>query len=91
MKSKTLIKSGWEVEWCANLPRNEFGDADIDNADFRTRDFSEQAKALDFAREMLSKDAFGSVRVTPFEMEEYEPGCGAYHKVFTADSEHIED
>jgi hypothetical protein len=91
MKSKPQIKSGWEVEWCAGVPKFADGSCDMDNADFRISDFATHGEAVAFAKQMLPKDAFGSVRVTPFELQEIEPGVRAYHREFTADSEHIED
>lgn len=81
-KTKRLM-AGFEVEWCKDVPKIPgTNDSDMDRADWRTQDF---------AKDRLPHDYFGSVRVTPFEMEEYEPGCGAYHKVYTADSTHVEN
>ena len=86
-----LGDSGWEVEWCSHLPVNEFGDADIDRAKYHRRYFQKRDAAFTFARQVLSKDVFGSVIVTPFAME---PLCNTwpYGKTieYTADAEYVE-
>lgn len=83
--------SGFEVEWCSKLPLFADGSCDIDHATYLTQDFATEPEAIAYAREVLPKDCFGVVRVTPFEMQEIEPGIRAYRREFTADSEHIED
>ena len=63
--------SGWEVEWCSHLPPMPGvpDEADMDNAVYETRDFDTREEALAFAREVYPRDKFGSVRITPFEMQ----------------------
>lgn len=85
------MMSGFEVEWCENVPTFPDGSSDIDAIDWLRRDFSKQDEAVAFAKDRLPFDGFGSVRVTPFEMEEIEPGACAYHREYTGDSEHIEE
>jgi hypothetical protein len=65
-----LGDSGWEVEWCADVPRIEgTDDLDIDQADYRFADFKAKEEAMAFAKEIFPRDFFGSVRITPFRIE----------------------
>jgi hypothetical protein len=60
--------SGWEVEWCTDLPEHPDapGEADWDRATYEFRDFRDKAAAEAFAREVYPKCKIGSVRITPF-------------------------
>ena len=87
------LHEGYEVEWCAGCPVDaESGDTDLDAADMRIKDFPksqlEQARA--FARRKLEEDFFGSVRITPFELQPYEPGYPGLTKEYVGDPEYIE-
>jgi hypothetical protein len=62
----------WEVEWCAGVPLDENGDADLDRADYRVCRFADRDAALAFAREIFPKDHFGAVRITPERFEPYD-------------------
>jgi hypothetical protein len=62
----------WEVQWCAGVPLDECGDADLDRADCRIRRFADRDAALAFAREIYPKDYFGAVRITPERFEAYD-------------------
>lgn len=82
------LMKGWEVEWCAGVPLVD-GENDLDNADMRFKDFSDKAKALEFAKKMLEKDWFGSVRVTEFEMQPFAPGYPGLTREYVRDSEYV--
>lgn len=91
MKHKSHIAKGWEVEWCASVPRNESGDLEIDLADYRTEDCRDKESAVRLAQSKLPEDFFGSVRVTPFELVPLFPGARVTTREYTAEAEHIED
>lgn len=84
------LKEGWEVEYCDNLPRDEHGDADIDRATYVVRDFATKRAALRYAKKVLPLSAFGSVRVTQFYSERYEPELPATFREYLGESIFIE-
>lgn len=43
----------FEVSWIASIPEDEFGDADIDNAEYRYRRFPSLALAKAFAEKVI--------------------------------------
>ena len=83
-----LLK-GYEVEWCAGCPVVD-GDTDLDRADMRIEDFTDLKAARRFARKKLEDDFFGSVRITPFEYQPYEPGYPGLTREYTGEPEYIE-
>lgn len=84
------MDKGFEVEWCYELPSDGHGGCDIDNAKYACKDFPNRGLAMAFARRMLPKDCFGSVRVTEFELVPYEPGLPGKCREYVRDSEHVE-
>ncbi len=64
MKSKIR----YEVEWCSAIPLNECGDGDLDNAKYEKLYFDLFGVALAYAKEILPKDYFGSVRLEEQEV-----------------------
>jgi len=80
----------FEVEWCYELPQLEDGSADIDAAKYASRDFQSHTAALRYARKMLPKDCWGSVRVTEFEMVPYEPGYPGQFREYVGEVETVE-
>lgn len=62
------IRKGIELEWCAAIPALPNGDADIDRAEYRIERFATRDAAVARARVLLPKDAFGQIRLTPFEV-----------------------
>lgn len=87
------LMKGWEVEWCAGCPVDkETGDTDLDAADMRAKDFplDQKDKALAFAKERLKEDFFGSVRVTEFYLEPFEPGYPGLTREYVGESEYVE-
>jgi hypothetical protein len=87
----TRLMKGWEVEWCKNVPVDkESGDADIDRADMHCRDFATKEQAMAFAKKKLPEDWFGSVRVTEFALEPFEPGYPGLTKEYVGQTEYIE-
>lgn len=89
MKNKLL--KGYEVEICVELPFVEgTTDADIDRAKYVRRDFATRDEAIKHAIANLDRDKFGSVVVTEFDSEEYEPGIGIYHREYVRDSEYVD-
>lgn len=90
MKKKHLPK-GFEVEWCKHVPCFPDGSADIDQAEYVVEEFANKAEATKRAAEVLPLDAFGSVRITEFEMIAPDPSFPWYKlKEFTGDPEHYE-
>lgn len=89
MKSNRIL-TGWEVEWCDSIERESDGSMNPDSGTYRIKDFSDKEKAEAFARSVLPKDVFGSVRLTPFHREPYEEGLSATYKEYDRDSEFIE-
>lgn len=82
---------GYEVEWCAGCPVDEeSGDTDLDRADMRCKDFADLKAARRFAKKKVGDDFFGSVRITPFEYQPYEPGYPGLCKEYTGESEYVE-
>jgi hypothetical protein len=84
--------SGWEVEWCVDVPKIEgTDDIDMDQADYRFADFTTKEEAMEFAKAVYPQDFFGSVRITQFTIEPLsdEWPYGAT-RVYTADPEHYE-
>jgi hypothetical protein len=85
------LMNGYEVEWCAGVPVDEeSGDADLDRADMRIEDFADIKAARRFAKKKLKEDWFGSVRITPFALEPFEPGYPGLTKEYTGEPEYIE-
>lgn len=62
-----LGDTAFEVETCVSIPLNEFGDSDLDRAVNRRYIVATKDAALEMAKRLLPKDAFGSVVVTPIE------------------------
>jgi hypothetical protein len=84
------MKSGWEVEWCSELPLTPEGETDHDSATFRIKDFADHEAAIRFAKQILSKDQYGSVRVTRFHQEPYRDGYPGSFREYDGESEHID-
>lgn len=75
MKPPKLPRVGdeaFEVEWCSDLPRNEYGDADMDRAVMHIRTFKTKGAAMRYARQVYHRDAFGSVSITPVRFMPYD-------------------
>lgn len=89
MKTTKRLMRGWEVEWCAGCPVVD-GETMLDDADMRFADFSNKEDAIAFAKKVLERDFFGSVRVTEFEMQPYEPGYPGLCREYIADPEYID-
>lgn len=83
------LMAGWEVEWCAGCPVRD-GETDLDNADMRFADFSNKEDAVAYANKVLAKDFFGSVLVTQFEMQPFEPGYPGLTREYVSDPEYVE-
>lgn len=89
--------TAWHVDWCADLPWDpETESCDIDRADYRTEVYWSQAAAEKRAKAVLPKDAFGSVKVTPVELQAYDaadairyPHVGFWEPI--GDSEYFEN
>ena len=83
------LKRGFEVEWCAGCPVRD-GETIMDAADWRFKDFADKPAAMAFAAKVLPKDFFGSVRVTEFEMQPYEPGYPGLCREHIGDPEYVD-
>lgn len=68
LRSRCKLLHGFEVEWCCDLPGDGAGGCLPDEAAYKHRDFGTRSAALSYAKKVLPKDCFGSVRVTEFEM-----------------------
>ncbi len=84
------LSEGWEVEYCYDLPKDSEGYSDIDAAKYASLDFKTKDEAMQHAKIVLPLDQFGSVRVTQFHSEQYEPGVRAYFREYDGDSIHVE-
>lgn len=84
------LMHGWEVEWCSELPIDEFGDTDMDRAVMCFRDFQTLEAARKFAKRILPKDQFGVVTINEFQMIPFEPGYPPTDRDYIGRAEHIE-
>jgi hypothetical protein len=64
---------------------------DPDAATYKSADFATKQEAIAFAKSVLPKDCFGSVRVTEFEMQEIMPSIPAWDREYVADSVEVSD
>jgi hypothetical protein len=55
----------WDVEWVASVPKDEYGDAVIDDAQYSVRRFTNRDDAVAFARSLLDSVPFGVADVIP--------------------------
>ncbi len=80
------LSEGWEVEWCYHLEGDPYNGVDPDSAKYQYQDFRTKEQALAFAKKVLPKDKWGSVRVSNFHSEFYEPDCPATFREYYGDS-----
>lgn len=73
--------SGFEVEWCSSIPVDEYGDNNLDAAVYHSVYFKTEDEALTYAKSIYPKDQFGSVQITPFEIDrdEHVPTWPEWH------------
>lgn len=71
-RKPTVGDRRFEVEWCSEIPVDEYGDSDMDRAKYHTRKFEDVDLARAYAREVFPKDAFGVVSITPVEFVAYD-------------------
>jgi hypothetical protein len=90
MRATARLRKGFEVEWVPHVPILDTGEADIDNATVKHRDFADIESARIFAKLVLDEDFFGSVAITPFEYVPFEPGFPLLDKEYTGDGETYE-
>lgn len=83
------MRKGFEVEWCAGCPVRD-GETDLDNADMRIAEFEDIKAARRFAKKKLPQDFFGSVRITQFELQPFEPGYPGLTKEYIGEPEYID-
>lgn len=85
------LMKGWEVEWCSHVPVID-GDAQLDDAVMHFKDFpiEQKDKAVEFAKKKLEIDWFGSVRITEFYMEPFEPGYPGLTREYSGQPEYID-
>lgn len=66
---------GFSVEYCASVPRNESGDADLDRAVYFERFFKSHGAAMRYAKKVYPKDVFGCVRIASANfVDKYDDG-----------------
>lgn len=80
----------YEVEWCADCPVDECGDAVIDNADYRQKYFSTRKQADIYARQIAPLDWFGAVKITECHRELYEHGLPGSYIEYDSEPEYVE-
>ena len=83
------ILHGFEVETCTELPCKD-GEADYDSATYRRFDCKTLDDAQRLARKLLPNDKWGSVAITEFRREPFEPGFPVLHKEYVADTTYVE-
>jgi hypothetical protein len=71
-KRPSVGDRAFAVDWCAAIPLDENGDADMDRADDRCEHFATEEAAARRVAEVLPLDAFGVVQVTPVEFVPYD-------------------
>lgn len=71
-RSKCPLLSGYTVRWCHDIPIVD-GDAQMDKADDRSRDFTTLDKATAFALKMAQTAVFGYAKIAEFRMEPVDP------------------
>lgn len=82
--------SGFEVEWVKSLGDQEPGNFDPDLVKYAKRDFSKRAEAVTFVNELLDGgESIADPRLTPYDLEEYEPGTGVYFKEYSGPTEYF--
>jgi hypothetical protein len=65
-------KEGFEVLWCVDMPAlPDDGGADIDNAKYETREFTDYDAAVAFAKEVAATAWYGIGQVRQFEDDRY--------------------
>jgi len=90
-----MLSEGWEVEWCVkqgvtDLGNGEF-EANPDKDENTFADFATHAEAIKCAKRVLRFDQYGSVRITKFHSERYEPDCPATFREYDGHSEFVEE
>jgi len=60
--------TGFEVEWCKEIPKDEHGDADLDQAKMVIKDFPTHELAMKYAKEVHPQNQFLDTRITPWEV-----------------------
>ncbi len=68
------MEAGYTVEWVADVPLDQFGEADIDRADLRYEDFATLDEAKARAKQVLILDWFGEVKIRDFSFVRYDDG-----------------
>lgn len=81
--------SGFEVEWASSLGAQTPDDFNPDLVEYSVRDFEKRSAAARFAKGILPKAVMGDVRLTPWRLEEYAPGSGAYFKEYEGQTEYF--
>lgn len=90
-KTRQLGDRAVEVEWCVDLPIDEYGDIDRDAAKYRRRTVATIGEALAMAKQVLPDErGFGVVTVTEVEwIDPYGDGIrGTFCWEYVGDSRH---
>lgn len=66
-RSKCRLLSGYAVRWCHNIPIVD-GEAQMDDADDRVKDFATLEQATEFAKQIALTAEFGYAKVVEFQM-----------------------
>lgn len=66
--SKVKLRQGFEVEHCTDLPRDEYGDADMDAAKYSYEDFANLEEAREYAKTVFKGSPFGCAMIRKFRM-----------------------
>jgi len=82
---------GFEVDITTELPMDENGEADYDEAKHHIINCTSRAQAEQFAKTWLGRDKWGAVAITPYRIEDLaDTRPSPTHKVYTGDTFYIE-
>jgi hypothetical protein len=71
-RSKCRLLSGYTVMWCHDIPIVD-DDAQMDEADDRSKDFTTLESATAFAQKIAHTAVFGYAKIVEFRMEPVDP------------------
>lgn len=78
-------ETAWEVEWAVSVEREDDGSMLPDTAQYVIKDYATRDAAVKYAKTVVARDVFGSVRVTPFHIDEL------FEREYDGDAEYIEE
>jgi len=90
-KLPPLGTRAWQVDWCVDLPVDELGDCQPDEAVYKHRVVLAKGSAFALAKRMLPHDVIGEVSVTEVELTDpYDEGLPwTYYWEYVGDPEYV--